>query len=304
MARLGPRELVRFNAEPIASVDYVTDIAYASGGIREQRLDVITPHARADGPFPVYVYFHGGGWTSGDKSAVTKYCASQAQAGIVVVNVNYRMATSFSMSHMLHDANAALAWVRDNIAGYGGHPDRIVLGGDSAGGQIAALYSAAATHPALARHYDLKPAIATAALRGVVLHCSAVDFSVIFERGFILGLGFVRMLLPEALRRSTGHSLRSAARFLSPIEWVEPGHPPVLVTTSERDYFYRASLNYVQRLREKRVPVQTLIYDRSRRNTEHTWQQYWRFPESQEVYRALQRFVGEVTGSAARPVWR
>ncbi|HEY0260495.1 MAG TPA: alpha/beta hydrolase [Lacisediminihabitans sp.] len=298
MAQLEPRELARLNVDPITSVDYTTDIDFVGDGIREHRLDVMAPRPAegfsADG-LPVYVYFHGGGWTSGDKGALTKYCASQAASGIIVVNANYRKATGFRMSDMIDDANAVLAWVRDNIGSHGGDPTRIVLGGDSAGGQIAALYQAAVLRPALAEHYGLEPAIPPASLRGLVQHCSAVDFSVIFERGFILSRNFVRMLLPH---RGRGVSLRRAARFLSPIEWVDRGDPPVFLTTSERDYFYRANLNYVARLRERGVPVDTLIYERSSRNTEHTWQQNAAFPESQEVYRRLQEFIGRVAGHA------
>ncbi|TXN31645.1 alpha/beta hydrolase [Lacisediminihabitans profunda] len=294
MARLGPSERVRLNVDPITTVDYVSDVDFVGDGIREHRLDVISPK-ESHGPLPVYVYFHGGGWTSGDKSALTKYCASQAMAGMVVVNVNYRMATSFRMSHMLEDADAALAWVSANIREFGGDPSRVVLGGDSAGGQIAALYSSLVVDHRLSGHYSLEPSLDRSSLRGLVQHCSAVDFSVIFERGFILSLGFIRMLLPHGGR---GSALRSAARYLSPIEWVGAGHPPVFVTTSERDYFYRANLNYVARLRKHGVPVDTVIFERASRNTEHTWQQDARFPESQEVYRRLQEFVGRVASPA------
>src|SRR6478752_907295 len=204
MHSLGPAERTRFNAEPVTGVDYFHDIDFVGDGIRAHRLDVITPAgARAapvegNGPLPVYVYFHGGGWTSGDKAALTKYCASQAAAGMVVVNVNYRHAPRFHMGHVLQDANAALAWVRAAISGYGGDPDRIVLGGDSAGGQIAALLTASTLHTDLAEHYDLEPAAPAASLRGLVQHCSVVDFSVFFERGFVLSLAFVRMLLPRS----------------------------------------------------------------------------------------------------------
>ena len=52
----------------------------------------VQPRSRSAGALPVYVYFHGGGWTSGDKASLTKYCASQAEGGMVVVNVNYRKA--------------------------------------------------------------------------------------------------------------------------------------------------------------------------------------------------------------------
>ena len=304
MHSLGPGEVARFNAAPVTGVDHSRDIDFVGDGIRAHRLDVITPArsrgAHADGPLPVYVYFHGGGWTSGDKASLTKYCASQASGGMVAVNVNYRRAPRFQMEHVLHDANAALAWVREHIQDYGGDPGRIVLGGDSAGGQIAALLTAASFRPELASHYALEPATPAASLRGLVQHCSVVDFSVFFERGFVLSLRFVRMLLPRAARspRRLGiPALRTAARFLSPIEWLDPRFPPVFVTTSERDFFYAANLNFIERLRQHGVYVDTLVYGWDAPNTEHTWQQDFRHAESQEVYRRLHMFVRSVAGA-------
>lgn len=305
----------RFNVDPITGVDYVHDIDFVGDGIRAHRLDVITPHrseenrqsgtAIPDGALPVYVYFHGGGWTSGDKSSLTKYCASQAEGGMVVVNVNYRKAPRFQMAHVLADANAALAWVRQNIAGYGGDPTRLVLGGDSAGGQIAALLTAASFQPDLARHHGFTPAMPASDVKGLVQHCSVVDFSVFFEKGFVMSLNFIRMLLPglgygRRSRRGRGRGtdpledLRTGAAFLSPIEWLDARFPPVFVTTSERDFFYAANLNFIARLRAHSVHVDSLIYGWDSPNTEHTWQQNFRYPESQEVYRRLHAFVRRV----------
>lgn len=293
MAHLAPGELRRFNADPIDTIDYALDIDYVGDGVREHRLDVLRPKD-APTPLPVYVYFHGGGWTSGDKAPLTRYCASQATAsdgheGMVVVNVNYRRAPRFTMAHMLHDANSALAWVDEHIAGLGGDPRRIVLGGDSAGGQISALVAAVMGRPELAAHYSIDPAIPAPSIRGVVQHCSISDFSVIFEKGFVLGLGFVRMLLPG---RGRGEHLERAARFLSPIEWIDSNYPPVFVTTSRRDYLYRANLNFIAALRKHGVGVETFVDDEAM----HTWQQDSRHPASAEVYSRLQQFVRAVTG--------
>lgn len=294
MAQMGPGERRRFNHDPIETVEYTRDLDYVGDGSRQHRLDVISPPAASD-PLPVYVYFHGGGWTSGDKSSLTKYCASQAANGMVVVNVNYRMATRFHMRHMLQDAATALDWVAREIAAYGGDASRIVLGGDSAGGQIAALLAAADDSVELAEHYGLRTRLSGRVV-GIVQHCSAVDFSVMLERGFILSLSFIRMLLPQHGR---GLALADAARYLSPIEWLSPAFPPVFLTTSEQDPFYRANLNFIDRLRSRSVPVDALIYDRTARNTRHTWQQDYRYPESQEVYRRLQAFVRRVAAPAA-----
>jgi acetyl esterase len=295
MAQVTPVERRRFNRVPIDTVDYHLDVDYVGDGDEAHLLDVMVPH-EAIGPLPVYVYFHGGGWTSGDKEPLTKYCASQAHGGMVVVNANYRLAGRSHMGHMLHDANAALAWVSEHIAEYGGDASRIVLGGDSAGGQLAALIAATSTRAELAEHYGIVPAVPRASLRGLVQHCSAVDFSVIFERGFILGLQFVRMLLPQKVNNAM---LPIAARYLSPIEWLDAGFPPVFVTTSEQDYFYRANLNFIERLRSHAVTVDTVIYGRHDRNARHTWQQDARYAESQAVYARLQDFVSRVTSVTA-----
>lgn len=294
MARMAPGENRRLNRAPIADVDYTLDIDYAGDGIASHRLDLLLPRSPAaptGAGLPIYLYFHGGGWTSGDKAPLTKYCASQAVGGIAVVNANYRLATRFQMGHMLRDANAALRWVASNASSFGGDPTRIVLGGDSAGGQIAAMLAASDAHPELRAHYRLAP-VAGVRVRGVVQHCSMVDFAVLFERGFVLSLEFVRMLLPA---RGKGLVLRSAARTLSPIEWVSPRFPPVLVTTSEQDFFYRANLRFVRELMRHGVAVETLVFDRHATNTRHTWQQDASFPESQAVYRRVQEFVHRVT---------
>lgn len=284
MAHLAPLERRRFNANPITDVEYTVDIDYVGDGIRQHRLDVIVPRD-VPGPLPVYVYFHGGGWTSGDKAPLTKYCASQAQGGMIVVNANYRMAPRATMQHMMQDANAVLGWIAGHIAEFGGDPDRVVLGGDSAGGQLSALLAASTTEPELASHYGLRPVLAT--VRGVVQHCSAVDFSVMFERGFILSLEFVRMLLP---RRDRDLPLRRAAHYLSPIEWVGSGFPPALVTTSHKDPFYRANLNFIAELVRKGIPVESHIDEIA----DHTWQQDSHHPRSAAVYARLQDFVRRV----------
>ncbi|MBU4464954.1 MAG: alpha/beta hydrolase, partial [Actinobacteria bacterium] len=139
MSAIGPLERRRFERGASRDVVVETDIDYGGRGCVEQRLDVIVPLISADRPAPVYVYFHGGGWTSGSKRTVGSYCAAQAEAGLVVVNVEYRKAPKATMSEMLRDGTAALAWVVDHIAEFNGDPHRVVLGGDSAGGQLAGL---------------------------------------------------------------------------------------------------------------------------------------------------------------------
>ena len=76
----------------------------------------------------------------------------------------------------------------------------------------------------------------------------------------------------------------------TPIEWVGTTYPPVLVTTSRRDPFYRANLNFIAALRRHRVPVDSLVDEQA----PHTWQQDTRHPASLAVYERLQAFVRRV----------
>ncbi|MCU1476281.1 MAG: alpha/beta hydrolase [Subtercola sp.] len=252
---------------------------------------------------PVYVYFHGGGWTSGDKSTVTKYCAHQAATGMVVVNVNYRTAGRFQMNHMVEDAEAAVNWVHEHIREFGGDPARVVLGGDSAGGHIAALFTATSSNPELREHFGMTAAPRFGSIQGLVLHCSAVDLSMLFDPAPILSKNFIRLLHPKGRGvPAASRSLRASAKYLSPIEWVKSDHPEVFVSTSERDYFYDSNLQFINRLRAALVPVETLIYGHENRNTRHTWQQNYRFAESQTVYERLTAFIQRVTAPISAPL--
>ena len=91
-----------------------------------------------NGPFPVYVTFHGGGWVFGSLNLYDPTCreiASQAQ--VIVVSVDYRLAPEHKFPVPLNDCYAATEWVAKNIQNFNGDPSRLAIGGDSAGGNLA-----------------------------------------------------------------------------------------------------------------------------------------------------------------------
>ena len=115
----------------VASVD--REIPGAAGNIPAR---VYTPDGA--GPFPVVVYFHGGGWVIADKQVYdggARGLAKQAQA--VVVSVDYRRAPEAKFPAAWDDALAAYKWVASNAATLKGDPARIALAGESAGGNLA-----------------------------------------------------------------------------------------------------------------------------------------------------------------------
>jgi acetyl esterase len=107
------------------------------GSAGEIPVRVYTPEG--EGPFPVLVYFHGGGFVLCSLDTHDGTCRSLANgAGVVVVSVDYRLAPEHPFPAAPDDCYAALQWVAANAAEIDGDGSRIALGGDSAGGNLTA----------------------------------------------------------------------------------------------------------------------------------------------------------------------
>ena len=113
------------------------DIRY--GDTPAQSLDVYLPDNATATDMPVLVFFHGGGFTHGYK----EWCGFMAPAltahPAIFVSADYRLLPNATYPEAIEDAVAAVKWVHDNIARHGGSPDRIFVGGHSAGALLAAL---------------------------------------------------------------------------------------------------------------------------------------------------------------------
>jgi acetyl esterase/lipase len=113
------------------------DIPYAGVSDEKRTLDV---HAPADAKdLPVVFWIHGGGWQTGDKSDVKLKPRAFMDKGFVFVSVNYRLLPDVDMATLTRDVAQAFRWVEDHAAEYGGDPKRVLVGGHSAGAQLAAL---------------------------------------------------------------------------------------------------------------------------------------------------------------------
>lgn len=124
------------------------------GGVRDLEIKGDVPlrgrhyrPAEAGEPHPLLIYYHGGGFTYGDLDTHDNVCRMLCRhAGAHVLAVDYRLAPEHPFPAAVEDARAALRWAFANVAALGADPTRIGVGGDSAGGNLAAVVSQLATH--------------------------------------------------------------------------------------------------------------------------------------------------------------
>lgn len=202
-----------------------------------QRLDVFTPVDEAKDA-PVLVFFYGGSWKSGDKEDYAFAAQAFAAQGFVTVLPDYRVYPEVRFPDFLDDGAQAIAWVRDNIAAYGGDPRKIVLAGHSAGAYNAVMLG---LDPSYLRRAGVDPRV----IRAVAGLSGPYDF-----------LPFDQPTSVDVFGQADD------AAATQPINFASPHSPPAFLATGAKDKTVRPqnTANLAERLRKARVPVQERIY--------------------------------------------
>lgn len=191
------------------------------------------------GPHPVVLFLHGGGWVvcSNDTHQPLAVAIARA-AGAAVVMVDYRLAPEHPFPAAVDDARAGLAWVRSHGAAHGLDPARIVVAGDSAGGNLAAIVAAHA--PDLAGQWLIYP---------VCDHPDAARYPSYAENDSGFGLSTAAMAWYWAQYAADGPDARPMLRQDL------AGLPPALIQTAQHDVLRDEGEAYAARLTAAGVAV-------------------------------------------------
>ncbi len=128
----------------LRGVQIIKNVPYLRTGMGEHLLDVYVPSGA--GPFPIALYVHGGGFKILSKETHWSMALRYQHAGYLVFTINYRLAPAWPFPSAIEDACSAFEWVVKNAGRYGGDLDRLVLAGESAGGNLVTALAAASCY--------------------------------------------------------------------------------------------------------------------------------------------------------------
>ncbi|WP_232079529.1 alpha/beta hydrolase [Mycobacterium conspicuum] len=204
-----------------------SDISYGPGG-RDHLLDIWRRHDLAPGSrAPVLIQVPGGAWAVGDQRVQGYTLMSHmAELGWICVSINYSKSPRCAFPRHVIDVKRAIAWVRENIADYGGDPDFIAITGGSAGGHLASLAALTPNDPAFQPGFES----ADTSVQAVAPYYGVYDFTD-FDNMHELMLPFLEHFVMKARYAEEPERFKAA----SPISHVHSAAPPFFVLHGEKD---------------------------------------------------------------------
>ena len=224
---------------------YERTIPGAAGPLRTR---IYVPSAaRSQGLAPGLVFFHGGGWVSGSIDSHDGVCRALAgKSGTILVSVEYRLAPEHPFPAAIDDAIASTRWVLENASSLGIDPAAVAVGGDSAGGNLAALTALALRDDTRRLAFQLLIYPATDLTRSLPSHA-------LFPNSFFLskaaGDWYLGHYLPDGAVATDPHASPLLARDLSRL-------PPALVMTAGFDPLRDEGRGYAEKMRAAGVEVE------------------------------------------------
>ena len=206
---------------------HTSDISYGPGG-RDNLLDIwrrrdLAPGHRA----PVLLQVPGGAWAlNGKRPQAYTLMSRMVELGWICVSINYSKSPRCAFPAHLIDVKRAIAWVRQNIADYGGDPDFIAITGGSAGGHLASLAALTPNDPAFQPGFEA----ADTTVQAAAPYYGLYDFTD-FENMHEMMLPFLEHFVMKARYADEPERFRAA----SPIAHVSADAPPFFVLHGDKD---------------------------------------------------------------------
>lgn len=233
-------------------------------------------YAPSEGPHPLLVYFHGGGFTIGSIASHDILCRELSRlTPCAVISVDYRLAPGYKFPVAFDDAWDAVRWIASHAAQFGLDAKRLALGGDSAGGTLAAASAI------MARDERIPLALQLLFYPGVAENCDAPSHTT-FGQALVLEKAYIEWFFDQFIARAQRGDWRFAPLNAPDVE----GVAPAWLGLAELDPLVDDGIAYADKLRLAGVPVDLEIY----RGVTHEFIKMGRaLPEARQAHRDAAR---------------
>lgn len=253
-------------------------------------LDVYRPRD-VQGPLPVIIDVHGGGWVYGDKNVYQYYCMSLARRGFAVVNFSYRLAPEHVFPAGMQDMDAVVRFVLSNGTTYGFDLSNVFLVGDSAGAHMALMYSCMCTDEQYAALLGVIPPEGFVP-KAIVLNCGIYDISAMLREtgpSIILLKPLTRDLMGVEKIPDVLSPLQEGV--LRPVAYVGNTFPAVYVMTSTGDFLNRQPELLLPVLEKNGIPHVFRVFGSETNRLTHVFHCDLRLPDAAECNDAEAAFL-------------
>jgi acetyl esterase/lipase len=212
-----------------------------------------------------FIFLHGSGWGAADKDYMTRpFFHHLVLQGHTVMDVAYRLIPEVTIYEMIGDVKRAVAWMIANASHYGVNPDKIVLGGGSAGAHLALLAGYTPQHPAFTPE-DVKGM--ELSVCGIISYYGPIDL----VRGYDQWMPSENTNRPEDFRYSgrmdlllggNPQDIPDIYQLASPVNHVHPGSPPTLLMLGDKDLLVPLDTTRLlyTKLAESGVPAINVVF--------------------------------------------
>lgn len=228
------------------------DVPYMEDGAACHKMDIYQPE-EGNGPYPVLIDLHGGGFLLGRKEVNRLFCADLCLRGFVVFCPEYSLAPQQTLFTVYREVSAAIDRICALAPSYGGDPKRLFLCGDSAGAQLCVYLAAMQNEPELARAADVTPPATK--IRALGLQ-SGMFYTDRFDK---IGLFLPKLIYGKGWRK---HPFRP---------YIDPEHPtllrglpPCFLVTGKGDFLRHYSRKFAAALRRSGNPLRFMDLEADR----------------------------------------
>ncbi|MEW4491025.1 alpha/beta fold hydrolase [Thalassoglobus sp. JC818] len=218
---------------PPEGVEVMRDVVFGQGGGRDLTMHIVVPKERVTSPAPVFVWVHGGGWKGGTKEGGVGQVIPLVRKGFVGATIEYRLTGEAPFPAQIEDCKCAIRYLRAHAEQYNIDPERIAVGGSSAGGHLVALMGTSGDVPEL--EGDGGWPNESSRVQAVVDLYGPTDF-----KQFVTAKGYEKHNddgSPESLLLGGGEVLPQTEKIrrVNPITYIDENDPPFLIIHGTND---------------------------------------------------------------------